>query len=69
MRIGGLLPKAVLAACVLIAAPTLLLLALGEGHSTPADRFGLTGAGGLSFLVAAIAFAVVGARAHGTEPK
>jgi hypothetical protein len=47
--------------CVAIALPTLLLLALGAGESTPADEFGLTGFGGLAFLVAGLAFATTGA--------
>jgi hypothetical protein len=40
---------------------TLVLLALGAGHATPADSFGLSGYGGLAFAVAALAFASVGA--------
>jgi hypothetical protein len=40
---------------------TLVLLALGAGHSTEADSFGLSGYGGLAFAVAALAFASVGA--------
>ncbi|MEA2134545.1 MAG: hypothetical protein QOC68_2454 [Solirubrobacteraceae bacterium] len=39
----------------------LVLLALGAGHSTPADSFGLNGYGGLAFAVASLAFATVGA--------
>jgi predicted permease len=49
------------ALCVSIALPTLVFLALGLGETTPADEFGLTGAGGLAFLVAALAFATTGA--------
>lgn len=48
-------------ACVAIALPTLVLLALGARESTPADDFGLAGFGGLAFLVAALAFASTGA--------
>jgi hypothetical protein len=40
---------------------TLVLLALGAGHSTPADSFGLSGIGGVAFAVASLAFATVGA--------
>ena len=40
---------------------TLVLLALGAGHATTADSFGLSGYGGLAFAVAALAFATVGA--------
>jgi hypothetical protein len=40
---------------------TLVLLALGAGHSTPADSFGLSGFGGVAFAIAALAFASVGA--------
>ncbi len=49
------------ALCVAIALPTLVLLVLGAGESTPADEFGLAGFGGLAFLVAALAFATTGA--------
>jgi len=49
------------ALCVAIALPTLVLLALGASESTPADEFGLSGFGGLAFLVAALAFATTGA--------
>ena len=47
--------------CVVLALPTLLLLALGAGKHTPADEFGLSGLGGLAFLVATLAFATTGA--------
>jgi hypothetical protein len=40
---------------------TQVLYALGAGHSTPADGFGLSGYGGVAFGVAALAFATVGA--------
>jgi hypothetical protein len=40
---------------------TLVLLAFGAGHATPADSFGLSGYGGVAFAVAALAFATVGA--------
>jgi hypothetical protein len=48
-------------ACLVLAAPTLVLLGLGVGESTPGDSFGLGGYGGLSFVVAALAFGTVGA--------
>ena len=44
-----------------IAIPTLVLLALGAGESTPGDSFGLGGYGGLSFVLASLAFGTVGA--------
>jgi hypothetical protein len=47
--------------CVVLALPTLVLLALGAGKHTPADDFGLSGLGGLAFLVATLAFATTGA--------
>ena len=40
---------------------TMVLLALGAGHSTPSDSFGLSGFGGVAFAIAALAFATVGA--------
>ncbi len=49
------------AACLALAALTLVLLALGIGESTPGDSFGLGGYGGLSFVVASLAFGTVGA--------
>ncbi|MDQ3587346.1 MAG: hypothetical protein M3375_03205 [Actinomycetota bacterium] len=55
--------------CVAIALPTLVLLVLGLGESTPADGFGLTGAGGLAFLVAALAFATTGALVASRVPS
>ena len=57
------------AVCVAIALPTLVLLVLGLGKSTPADEFGLTGAGGLAFLVAALAFATTGALVASRVPS
>ena len=57
------------ALCVTIAFLTLVLLALGLGHSTPGDEFGLTGAGGLAFLVAALAFATTGALVASRVPS
>jgi hypothetical protein len=48
-------------ACVVIAVATLVLLVLGVGHSTPGDSFGLGGYGGLSFVLASLAFGTVGA--------
>src|SRR3954451_4373956 len=47
--------------CLLFALGTLLLLVLGAGVSTRADSFGLSGLGGLSFVVASLSFATVGA--------
>jgi len=38
-----------------------VLLVLGARAATPCDEFGLTGLGGLSFLVAFLAFATIGA--------
>ena len=49
------------ATCVAMALPTLVLVALGAGEATPADRFGLSGFGGLAFLAASLAFATTGA--------
>ena len=40
---------------------TMVLLALGAGHATPSDSFGLSGFGGVAFAIAALAFATVGA--------
>ena len=48
-------------ACIVIAISTLVLLALGAGESTPGDSFGLGGYGGLSFVLASLAFSTVGA--------
>jgi hypothetical protein len=50
-----------LGTCLLLALGTLLLLVLGAGVSTRADSFGLSGVGGLSFVVASLTFARVGA--------
>jgi hypothetical protein len=50
-----------LGTCLLLALGTLLLLVLGAGVSTRADSFGLSGVGGLSFVVASLTFATVGA--------
>jgi hypothetical protein len=47
--------------CVAIAVPTLVLLELGIGESTPGDSFGVGGYGGLSFVLASLAFGTVGA--------
>jgi hypothetical protein len=49
------------AASVVVALATLVLLVLGASESTPADSFGLSGYGGLSFVIASLAFATVGA--------
>ena len=40
--------------CLLLALATVLLLVLGAGVSTRADSFGLSGVGGLSFVVASL---------------
>jgi hypothetical protein len=48
-------------ACIVIAIPTLVLMVLGVGKSTPGDTFVQGGLGGVAFLVASLAFAVVGA--------
>ncbi|HEX4719665.1 MAG TPA: hypothetical protein VH300_14135 [Thermoleophilaceae bacterium] len=50
-----------LGTCLLLALGTLLLLVLGAGITTRADSFGLSGVGGLSFVVASLTFATVGA--------
>lgn len=49
------------APCAVLAVPTIVLVILGTGAATPADDFGETGLGGLSFLVAFLVFAVIGA--------
>jgi hypothetical protein len=54
-------PLLVWIACIIIAIPTLVLLALGAGESTPGDSFGLGGYGGLSFVLSSLAFGTVGA--------
>jgi hypothetical protein len=46
---------------LVLALPTVVLLALGASDSTPGDDFGLGGLGGLSFVVASAAFGTVGA--------
>jgi hypothetical protein len=46
---------------LVLALPTLALLALGASDSTPGDDFGLGGLGGLSFVLASAAFGTVGA--------
>jgi hypothetical protein len=56
-----LTPLLVWVACIVFAIPTLVLLALGAGESTPGDSFGLGGYGGLSFVLASLAFGTVGA--------
>jgi hypothetical protein len=48
-------------ACLALGVATLVLLALGAGVTTHADSFGLSGFGGMSFVVASLAFATVGA--------
>jgi hypothetical protein len=47
--------------CVLLAAPSLVLITVGLSERTPADGFGLTGLGGLVLLAAAFAYVTVGA--------
>ena len=56
-------------ACIVIAIPTLVLLALGAGESTPGDSFGLGGYGGLSFVLASLAFGTVGALVAARVPE
>jgi hypothetical protein len=51
------------------ALPTLVLLAIGAADSTPGDSFGLGGYGGLSFVVASLAFASVGALVAARVPQ
>lgn len=53
-------PAALLGCTVVLALATLPLLRAGAGRTTPGDSFGLTGWGGLAFLAAAVAYAVVG---------
>jgi hypothetical protein len=48
-------------ACLVLGVATLVLLALGAGVTTHADSFGISGFGGMSFVVASLAFATVGA--------
>jgi hypothetical protein len=55
------MPVLVFGACVAIAVPTLVLLAIGLGQSTPGDSFGLGGYGGVSFVLSSLAFGTVGA--------
>ena len=47
--------------CSVVAMTTLVFLALGAAKSTPADSFGLGGLGGLTFVLASLAFGTVGA--------
>jgi hypothetical protein len=53
--------RLVCGACLALGMATLVLLALGAGVTTHADSFGLSGFGGMSFVVASLAFATVGA--------
>jgi hypothetical protein len=48
-------------ACLALGVATLVLLALGAGVTTHADSFGISGFGGVSFVIASLAFATVGA--------
>ena len=61
--------KAALGAIAAIALATLFLLGLGAAHHTQADRGGLTGVGGLGFLVAFLAFAIVGVLVAARQPR
>ena len=47
--------------CVVLAVPTVILLIVGLRPATPADDFGITGIGGLAFMLAFLVFAVIGA--------
>jgi len=62
-------PFLVWIACVAIALPTLVLLALGASKSTPGDSFGLGGFGGLSFVLGSLSFGTVGALVAGRAPR
>jgi hypothetical protein len=63
------LPALAWVACATAALGTLLLLALGAGVHTEADSFGLGGFGGLSFVVASLSFATVGAAVAARVPQ
>jgi hypothetical protein len=54
---------------VAVVLATLVLIALGAGHATPADSFGLSGFGGVAFAVAALAFATVGGLVVARVPR
>jgi len=54
--------------CVLLAIPTVVLLVLGAGAETPPDQFGVTGLGGLAFVLAFLVFAGIGALIVGPAP-
>ena len=54
---------------LVVALPTVVLLALGASESTPGDDFGLGGLGGLSFVVASLAFVSVGGMVAARVPE
>jgi hypothetical protein len=62
-RIGSRVAWSLAVACIVIAIPTMVLMVLGVGKSTPGDTFVQGGFGGVAFLLASLAFAVVGALA------
>jgi hypothetical protein len=55
------------ALCVLIAVPTLVLVAIGPGRVLPSDIF--AGLGGVAFLILALTFASVGAIVASRRPE
>jgi hypothetical protein len=55
--------------CVVLAVGTLVLLVIGAGEHTPADGSTFDGWGGLSFVVASLAFATVGAMVATRVPE
>ena len=55
--------------CVILAVGTLVLLVIGAGEHTPADGSTFDGWGGLSFVVASMAFATVGAMVATRVPE
>ncbi len=52
--------RLIFGACVLFALVAVALLVPGLGEGTPADDFGLSGAGGVAFAIAGLAFGVTG---------
>jgi hypothetical protein len=57
----GRVPAIALTLTSILAVATIVLLVRGAGTETPGDDFGLTGFGGLAFVIASLAFAVTGA--------
>ena len=55
--------------CAAAALATLVFLVMGVGQATPGDDFGLSGWGGLSFVIASLAFATVGALVAARLPE